>query len=100
VMASMVSNSERDGGIQVSTLESAASNLASVGDLLRRCRVKLDAAQRDVAEGASTTHTTLGELESGCAASDRHVPRIKRALLRIAVQRLKASTEVIEELIA
>ncbi len=79
----------------------AAGRLAGDGEALRRCRVKLNAAQRDVAEGAAISHTILGEIENGVAAAgERHAPRVRRTLLRIAAQRLRAAAEVVEELTA
>lgn len=85
---------------QVSSVETVAARLAAEGEMLRRCRTKLIAAQRDVAEAACMTHTTLGEIENGYATSDTHIPRVKKALLRIAAQRFKLMSEAIEELLA
>lgn len=76
------------------------SVLAAEGELFRECRILIDAAQRDVAEGAFITHTTLGEIEAGLAVNDRHFRRIRLTLQRIAAQRIKRAGEAIEKLAA
>lgn len=83
---------------QNSTLETVNSNLAAEGEMFRRCRVKLDAAQRDVAECAFITHTTLGEIEAGLSRNGQHIQNVRKSLLRIAAAKQQNISEVIREL--
>lgn len=98
--AAAISKLEEKRRVLVSGPETNSSALAAEGDLFRECRILIDAAQRDVAEGAFITHTTLGEIEAGLAVNDRHFRRIRLTLQRIAAQRIKRAGEAIEKLAA
>jgi hypothetical protein len=83
-----------------SNLETASAMLATESDMLRRCRVNIDAARRDVAESAYITHTTLAEIEDGLNNNRTHRKNVRRALLRIAAEKGRLINEAIQELVA
>lgn len=81
--AKQVSNLERRPPVSVSSMEGQLSILATESELLRSARVHIDAAQRDVAELAYITHTTLGDIESNLSSNRIHRDNVRKALLRI-----------------
>ena len=75
------------------------AEMIAVGNQIRRLRETLSVSARQVSMEAGITHTTMQSIE-GARVWSPNGDAVKRALLRIAVQRLKASAEVIEKLIA
>lgn len=98
--AGKVANLETDIRRPVARVTGISAELATQGEMFRRVRVTLNAAQRDVAEASCISHTFLGEVENGLSDPGVHRDRIKRALLRIASERAKAIARAIEELAA
>lgn len=98
-ISSKVSKLETKPLAQLSTEERELYILAAEGEMLRRCRVRMDAALRDVAELAHISHTALGEIEAGTLGNKIHRQNVRKALLRIIAARQQVMADCLQELL-